>query len=408
MFSISSLSAPFIYSVLSSSYSIKIRMVSSKIAYRCVKANENRWGWTSSEETSIQPYPLGLKSSCQNLDLPVETLQIASSFFKSSDGCLVISFDIWLTFCIVQIYMLKNFLKRIQAQKNLNQNKLIIYEVLTIFSMTFNQLGQYLAGLIEGDGSIRKDGIKIQFAIKDYELAKSICIRFHLNYKKLLKRQFIEKRKANYYTLQIPKSQVKNVLNCVNGHFVTRKRVDQLKDKDRNYVLGKHFSKPILLASHKNFTDLWITGFFDADGSISLLVKRGHCVISISQSLLDGQLETEYPEVLELLAKKFGLNIAPANRKKARKNANLEFQVRTEGTEKLKLFFDHFSRNPPQGIKKAQVHLAKKAFNIFLEKKHLTPEGQKKFQKIYKAMQKVKLKKEMKTKDGAYKFIYIL
>ena len=96
-----------------------------------------------------------------------------------------------------------------------------------IFQMTDLQFGQHLAGLIETDGYIGLRNIEIAFDLGDDRLAETICMRFFLNPAERLYDQRRLTKPKNAWSLFFTQSQVANVLNLVNNHFVGPYKVDQ-------------------------------------------------------------------------------------------------------------------------------------------------------------------------------------
>jgi hypothetical protein len=166
---------------------------------------------------------------------------------------------------------------------------------------TTNQLGYYLAGLIEGDGSIvvRKE--------KREAIAPIIVFTFGRNeipmYEKLKEiidsgYIYVEKNGVCRYAITNPDSVI-HIINLVNGKFRTPKiyalykAIDNV-NKWRNANLLK-----LPLDTSSLDSNAWLAGFIDSDGHFSIkltgcygsdnLESRGRvqCVFSINQSELN-------------------------------------------------------------------------------------------------------------------------
>ena len=142
----------------------------------------------------------------------------------------------------------------------------------------------------------------------------------------------------------------------------------------------------ILSPCATNRTGFWMTGFFDGDGSVSLLSgARCRCVVSSSQ--------TGLRVCLDLIGQKFGLKTTPLNRKKQVKP---EYALRTEGKQKLALFWNHFDLYPCQGVKRGQMVLVRLAYGVFCKKMHTTHVGQNVFKRLHTLNQGLILKDQKK------------
>lgn len=59
----------------------------------------------------------------------------------------------------------------------------------TIFQMTLDEFGLYMAGLIDGDGTLNLRSIEIVFDLRDYAFARDIQMRWGLTYASLYDRR---------------------------------------------------------------------------------------------------------------------------------------------------------------------------------------------------------------------------
>lgn len=178
-----------------------------------------------------------------------------------------------------------------------------------------NMLGYYLAGLIEGDGSIilrKGDREKISpkivftFGIKEltmYEKLQKILDTGSIN---------VEKSTACRYSITNADAVI-NIINLVNGKFRTPKitalhnAIDNL-NKWRNANLLK-----LPLDNSNLESNAWLAGFIDADGNFSIKLTgdyasgdssvrgRVQCVFTLNQSELNRvTLESNVPFMTKL------------------------------------------------------------------------------------------------------------
>lgn len=204
------------------------------------------------------------------------------------------------------IYFLINPLNLLLNKYNNYINNLLIKELNNLDNNLYsnNQLGYYLAGLIEGDGSINilttlksKLGknkylsIQITFIKKDFLLA--MMISKNLNCGSISK-----KKNANAYDLVINDYLgLLKLIKLINGKFRTLK-IDRLNllidwyNYNGHYLLENKLEKYLIDNSLLD-SNSWLSGLIDADGNFyirhgysnkSLVTKT---IFRISQSKLD-------------------------------------------------------------------------------------------------------------------------
>ncbi len=137
---------------------------------------------------------------------------------------------------------------------------------------TYNQLGPYLAGLIEGDGNIYTPGldvkgfpqIEIVFDIRDLELFKKIQSvigggTFYIR----------PNGKSGRITFK-KKEYLLKVLLLINGHMRTPK-IEALYRLIRWFNFKHHTNIPLLAIDSVPLRDSsWLSGMLEADGSFYL------------------------------------------------------------------------------------------------------------------------------------------
>ena len=140
-----------------------------------------------------------------------------------------------------------------------------------------NEISSYLAGLIEGDGTIivpktsrsvsgklNYASIQIAFAGKDFPLIT--YLNRYIGHGSILK---VRKSNAYMYVIKNLEGQIK-VINLVNGLF----RTPKIKDLHLliDYVNMKQSSSisKLSLDTTSLFNNAWLSGFIDADGSFQV------------------------------------------------------------------------------------------------------------------------------------------
>lgn len=211
-----------------------------------------------------------------------------------------------LAICWKLLYMLKTLLR--QSASNI-LDYLSIWnfrdytpELLTNFTLPLltskMRFGSYLAGLIEGDGTIvvpkvlRSEKGKLTYAqIQIVFVAKDLPVAFMLA--KALGHGSINKRKlSNAYIFTINNRQgLLNLVHLINGYMRTPKHtafsqlIDWLNERDVNLKLS---CLPINTTSLNS--DYWLAGFIEADGSFQIRTSlqskntRLGCSLEITQS----------------------------------------------------------------------------------------------------------------------------
>ena len=203
------------------------------------------------------------------------------------------------------------------------KERLVKSIVRTIHTGTTNQLGYYLAGLIEGDGSIilrqgerEKISPKIVFTFGKNE------IPMYEKLQKILNTGTIYSEKTGVCRYSITNADaVINTINLVNGKFRTPKilalykAIDNL-NKWRNTNLVK-----LPLDNSSLDSNAWFAGFIDTDGHFSIkltgeygsdeTVTRGRvqCVFSLNQIELNRVTKESNVPFMTLLANFFQVNL---------------------------------------------------------------------------------------------------
>jgi ubiquinol-cytochrome c reductase cytochrome b subunit len=141
---------------------------------------------------------------------------------------------------------------------------------------------QWLAGLIDGDGSLllSKDGYsscEITMALSDEHALAQIKQKFGGSIK------LRSGAKAIRYRLHHKEGMI-DLIHCINGHIRHSSRYAQLAK------VCSTLNIPVILAKPLTYNDGWFAGFFDADGTITYSFKNGwlrppQLTISVSNKL---------------------------------------------------------------------------------------------------------------------------
>jgi len=166
------------------------------------------------------------------------------------------------------------------------------------------QLGYYLAGLIDGDGHFSKaQQLVITFSSPDAFLA--YYLKGRLGYGNVRK----VKDKNAYLLIVSNEKGMLNIINLINGKLRTEHRFNQVvnnvlthtKYADQNI----HFTRD----SSKNFDNHWLAGFSDADASFQIKIIR-RITRNKPEIRLNFQIDQKSDLLLNIIKEYLGGNIA--------------------------------------------------------------------------------------------------
>ena len=164
------------------------------------------------------------------------------------------------------------------------------------------QLGHYLAGLIDGDGHFSKiKQLVIVFSISDEFLAYYLKAR--LGYGSVTR-----VKGNNACTLVISKKDgILHVLNLINGKLRAKHRFDQVI----NNILIPGYDKSGMVFTINNSSDFynhWLAGFSDADASFQIKILEGKTK-SKPEVRINFKIDQKSDSLLKLIKDYLGGNI---------------------------------------------------------------------------------------------------
>ena len=115
-----------------------------------------------------------------------------------------------------------------------------IWRYIHINTMSDEDFGDYMAGLIEGDGCFKAAGLGLEFDILDYPLALMIAVRLGANLEKHLKYRDPTQRHPNgqkaviAFFFREDTVSFNTLYDLVNGRFVGPFKVQQLEEHRLN------------------------------------------------------------------------------------------------------------------------------------------------------------------------------
>jgi hypothetical protein len=221
-------------------------------------------------------------------------------------------------------------------------------------------LGPYLAGLIEGDGTIvvpknersvkgklNYPSIQICFAAKDYPLA--VALRLILGHGSISKRT---KQAAYVFTVNDKEGIIK-IASLINGYMRTQKYHDlvELIHFINKKTLGLNIVA-LPLDTSKLLSNPWLTGFIEADGSFQVRTNfktqqnRLAVTFELSQACSNHDNLSSLG-IITLLAETLGVNVT-INRPDSKHPC---YRVRTSTLQNNAIIVHYLQQYPLQGTK---------------------------------------------------------
>lgn len=230
------------------------------------------------------------------------------------------------------------------------------------------QLGHYLAGLIDGDGYISNiPQLVIVFSSLDAFLAYYLKERIGFgNVKKV-------KNKNAYLLIIANKQGILKVVNLINGKLRTKNKLNQIINNalnNKNYsTAGINFT----LNTSNNFNNYWLAGFSDADASFQVKIINRPCAsyrtkqeIRLNyQIVLAPQMKKD---ILVLIKNEIGGNIGYRESQDTYYYGSTSF-----GSAKNVInYFDKFNLQSKKHISYLKW---RKIYRLILNKEYLTEKG---------------------------------
>jgi LAGLIDADG endonuclease len=218
------------------------------------------------------------------------------------------------------------------------------------------ELGHWLAGLIEGEGSFGERRLEIVFHEKDISLAYSL--RSLLGYGLIYK---IKDKRAFKFVIR-KKAGLSRVIDLCNGKFVGPFKVDQLHKYRYDLLLGTNILPSTGIVDP---TTHWLAGFLDADGSLGIFVVNSPTHKLGKSVRLEIKISQKERFLLDKIQSVFGGSIsfiASENR----------YKYKATGMIKIRGFINYLDQYHLQSRKYLQFFILRRAFRLMEHKEHLT------------------------------------
>nr|YP_009690359.1 LAGLIDADG homing endonuclease [Phellinus lamaoensis]QEG57139.1 LAGLIDADG homing endonuclease [Phellinus lamaoensis] len=233
--------------------------------------------------------------------------------------------------------------------------------------VTDDQFGHYLAGLIDGDGHFSsKQQLVIVFHSSDVSLA--FYIKKYLGFGSIKR----VKNKNAFLLVIASKKGLERVINLINGKIRTENKYNQIinniLNNDKFVEIRKNISFKLNSQDPSgacNFTNHWLAGFTDADGSFQIKVLNRNTKVEIR---LNFQIDQKRDSILLLIKDFLGGNIG------YRKSQDTYYYGSTSfgSAKKVINYFDKFHLLSSKHINYLKW---RKAYLIIQNKDHLNKDG---------------------------------
>lgn len=224
------------------------------------------------------------------------------------------------------------------------------------------QLGHYLAGLIDGDGHFSNiPQLVIVFSSPDAFLAYFLKEKLvYANVRKV-------KNKNAYLLVVSSKKGILKVLNLINGKLRLEHRFNQVINNIINNDKYKDINLDFSMNNTNDFSNHWLAGFTDADGSFQIKVIN-RSTRSRPEIRLNYQIDQKKDYILEMIKSFIGGNVG------YRKSQNTYYYGSTSfGSAKNVIqYFDNYHL---QSRKHINYLRWRKVYLLIHDKEHLNEKG---------------------------------
>ena len=286
-----------------------------------------------------------------------------------------------------------------ENSKFIGEKDLEILNEIDKEKLSSNQLGYYLAGLIEGNGSIiiptsirskkkvlNYPSIQIVFNNKDYPLAYSIMNELGVGF-------IVSKKGTNTYVYIINTYVgIIKVVNLINGKLRTNKNkrlwllIDWLNNIDLdNYILLKN-GKLLLQKIIKKEVDrsdilsnAWLSGILEADSNFYVAHRKikdtsdynTSVYMRFSQAKLNNWGD-DNKEIMEIIGKALNIKVKLVERDKKVKRSS-EYNIRTTNYKSNSILVNYLSNYPLFSSKYLDYKDWSLVYNLYTPRLNHTP-----------------------------------
>ena len=231
------------------------------------------------------------------------------------------------------------------------------------------QLGHYLAGLIDGDGHFSKaQQLVIVFSSPDAFLAYYLKEKLgNCNVKKV-------KDKNAYLLIVSKKEGILNVLNLINGKLRSENIFNQVVNNVLSHTKYADQKINFTMDWSENFYNHWLAGFSDADASFQIKIIKS-ITRDKPEIRLNFQIDQKSDLLLNMIKEYLGGNIG------YRKSQDTYYYGSTNFGSAKKVI-EYFDQYHLQSRKHISYLRWRKVYRLIQDKEHLTDKGLSKILKI--------------------------
>jgi hypothetical protein len=233
-----------------------------------------------------------------------------------------------------------------------------------------NNLGSYLAGLIEGDGSIyipdnNKNACMIVIVFNSKDLPLALKIQDVLGIGNIYKRKG---KNANTYVISNTKGLIK-IINLINGKMRTPKIEQLYKLIDRINSINYNIVK-LPLDSSTLESNAWLAGFIEADGCFYIRysqnkhtkTKKIACMLELAQKIIN----LNNKDLIDIMNKISDFLLT----KLKIRDKNNQYWIRTTNMKSNLKLIKYFDKYPLFSSKYMDYIYWTKVFKLIINKEH--------------------------------------
>jgi hypothetical protein len=279
-------------------------------------------------------------------------------------------------------------------------NKLSVHRPKHQF-ISKKQFGYYLAGVIDGDGSISKDSNKITITFHKEDISFALKLRSYIGYGKVSTRNSVSITYVITHTIGLIQ-----ISNLIYGKLMFKSKISNLNLLIERLSQKLNSSSTILLPmnictklfktwdSSKNlfkctevnqlFKTGYLAGLIDTDGSLRVRVlNRKRKSVKEVRLGLRIELKDKDRYVLDLIYKEIGGNLYERYHTKSNTRS---LCYDTVSFDRIHIILNYLDKFHLQSKEYLRYTIVRKAYLLIQDKKHLTPYGMEKIEKYLKTI----------------------
>lgn len=233
------------------------------------------------------------------------------------------------------------------------------------------QLGHYLAGLLDGKGQFGKSGLDIDFGQENPSLA--YYIKTQIGHGRVVKSKY-----WTYHLRVSNKPGLLRVINLVNGKLKTKYRIDELVNSISSPKNELYPYINIKLYLNNNFDNHWFAGFCDVYRFGLFQINKSYVGHDIKEIGLNFKIDHYNLILFAMVKQHLGGEISHSDTSKRPKGIYYN-SVNMGSAKKVINYFDKYHLQSKEHISYLKW---RKVYLLIQDKEHLTEKGLAKILKI--------------------------